>query len=415
MDYNLIIDIIYIILLVYLVKKVHEIGTILSSDDNEIEESSFALGHIPDNKIELNQFNKISKGKYKDQALSMNSPFDGIMQDALAYADFEKQYANSKPESYEMHDGVRIKIIGCGGAGCNTINRLHNLGIANTETIAIDTDSSSLNSVQADMKIIIGKSITSGWGAGGNPDLGRKAAEMARKTLVEVLDGVDMVFVIAGMGGGTGTGSTPVVASIAKELGAIVIVIVSTPFKVEHSRKIKAEEGLKCLRNASDTIVILDNNKLLEFVPNLPIASAFSLMDQLIADIVKGISDTITQQSFINIDYADFRAIMSHGGDAAIFVAESSSQNRAEDIARMAQYNPLIDVDCRGATGALVLVTGGPDMTLRDAEEVASVLTYDLDSNATVIWGARMEEDFEGKLKVVAIMTGITRNIGGTE
>ncbi|MCK5661248.1 MAG: cell division protein FtsZ, partial [Methanosarcinales archaeon] len=275
------------------------------------------------------------------------------------------------------------------------------------QTIAINTDKQHLDHTNADTKILIGKSLTRGLGAGGDPEMGGKSAEMARKTLVKVLDGADMVFVTAGMGGGTGTGSAPVVANIAKELGAIVMGIVSTPFHVERARNIKAEEGINNLKNACDTVIVLDNDRLLSYVPSLPIGAAFSVMDQLIANTAKGISETITQSSLINLDYADVKTIMTRGGVAVMLLAESNSSNKADDVVQKAMSNPLFDVDYRGATGALVHITGGPDMSLREAEEVASALTYDLAPHADVIWGARIEDDFEGQIKVMAIMTGV--------
>lgn len=302
---------------------------------------------------------------------------------------------------------ARIVVVGCGGAGNNTINRLHHMNVKAVETIAINTDKQDLDRVNADKKILVGRTITRGLGAGGNPEIGRRSTEMAKNTITEVLTGADLVFVTAGMGGGTGTGSAPVVASIAKELGAIVVGMISTPFSVERSRAIKAEEGLAALQDAADTVIVLDNNKLLDFAPNLPIGQAFSVMDQLIADTTKGISETITQPSLINLDYADVRTVMSRGGVAVMIVGESNNRDRGQDVVQRALNNPLLDVDYRGATGALVHITGGPDMTLRDAEEIASSLTYDLDPHADVIWGARIRDDYEGKVKVMAIMTGV--------
>src|SRR5665648_342257 len=302
---------------------------------------------------------------------------------------------------------ARIVVVGCGGAGNNTINRLHHMDVKGIESIAINTDKQDLDRVNADKKILIGRTITRGLGAGGNPDVGRRAAEMARNTITEVLTGADLVFVTAGMGGGTGTGSAPVVSDVYKRQGAIVVGMVSTPFNVERARGIKAEEGLIALQNAADTVIVLDNNKLLDFAPNLPIGQAFSVMDQLIADTTKGISETITQPSLINLDYADVRTVMSRGGLAVMIVGESNNRDRGQDVVKKALNNPLLDVDYRGATGALVHITGGPDMTLRDAEDIASSITYDLDPHADVIWGARVRDDFEGKLKVMAIMTGV--------
>lgn len=334
-----------------------------------------------------------------------------LVDDAIRYQQ-QEQLENDDGLNFDDIDlenvgKARIVVVGCGGAGNNTINRLHHMDVKAVETIAINTDKQDLDRVNADKKILVGRTITRGLGAGGNPEVGRRATEMAKNTITEVLTGADLVFVTAGMGGGTGTGSAPVVASIAKELGAIVVGMISTPFSVERSRIIKAEEGLAALQDAADTVIVLDNNKLLDFAPNLPIGQAFSVMDQLIADTTKGISETITQPSLINLDYADVRTVMSRGGVAVMIVGESNNRDRGQDVVQRALNNPLLDVDYRGATGALVHITGGPDMTLRDAEEIASSLTYDLDPHADVIWGARIRDDYEGKVKVMAIMTGV--------
>ncbi|MDP2841755.1 MAG: cell division protein FtsZ, partial [Candidatus Methanoperedens sp.] len=244
-------------------------------------------------------------------------------------------------------------------------------------------------------------------GAGGFPEIGRRAAELARGTLEEVLKNANLVFITAGMGGGTGTGVAPVVAQIAKDQGAIVIGMVTSPFRVERARMVKAEEGLDDLRNCADTVIVLDNNRLLDYVPNLPIDQAFSVMDQLISETVKGITETITQPSLINLDYADVRAIMKGGGLAVMLVGEAKGQDKAKEVVRAALNHPLLDVDTNGATGCLLHITGGPDMSLHEAEQVASSLTYELDSQANVIWGARVRKDYEGKVRCMAIMTGI--------
>jgi len=208
------------------------------------------------------------------------------------------------------------------------------------------------------------------------------------------------------MGGGTGTGTAPVVANIAKKKGAIVIGMVSTPFNVERARLVKGDEGLNKLRKAADTVVVLDNNRLLKFVPNLPIDQAFSVMDQLISETVKGISETITQPSLINLDYADVRTIMGCGGVAVMLYGEAKS-NEPNKVVAEALNHPLLDVDYRGATGCLLHITGGPDLSLKAAEDVAQALTVDLDQKANVIWGARVNPAFEGRMRVMAIMTGV--------
>ncbi|HUR25987.1 MAG TPA: cell division protein FtsZ, partial [Candidatus Thermoplasmatota archaeon] len=198
----------------------------------------------------------------------------------------------------------KIVIVGCGGAGGNTVNRLHKVGVRGAETIAINTDKQALDLVEADKRLLIGKTITRGLGTGGDLEIAKQCAEQARGKLEEMLKGADLVFITAGMGGGTGTGTAPVVADVAKKMGAIVVGMVSTPFNVERARIIRGDEGLQKLRSRADSVIVLDNNRLLKYVPNLPIDQAFSVMDQLIAETVKGISETITQPSLINLDYA---------------------------------------------------------------------------------------------------------------
>ena len=331
-----------------------------------------------------------------------------IINAAVFNAEREKELANhAKTIDDEISGQPRIIIVGCGGAGNNTINRLHHMGVSGAETIAVNTDHQHLKMIQADKRILVGKSLTKGLGAGGYPDVGKKAAEMSRTTLENALESADLCFITAGMGGGTGTGTAPVVAQIAKEQGAIVVGMVSYPFDVEKARLIRAEDGLEALSKSANSVILLDNNKLKTFVPNLPLAQSFSVMDQLIGETIKGITETITEPSLINIDYADVRAIMSKGGVATMLVGESKQQNKAESVVKECLSNPMLDIDYRGATGALIHVTGGGDLTLIEAEEIAASLTHELDPSADVIWGARIRNDMEGKVRVLAIMTGV--------
>ncbi len=329
---------------------------------------------------------------------------DTLIQDALKF--HEKEEFRKTFEDKEFGT-PKIVVVGCGGGGNNTINRLYNIGIEGAETIAINTDKLHLDCIEADKKILIGKSITGGLGAGGYPEIGKRAAELAKGTLKEVLKDANLVFITAGMGGGTGTGVAPVVAQIAKEQGAIVIGMVTSPFKVERARLLKAEEGLDELRKQADTVIVLDNNRLLNYCPNFPVDKAFSVMDQLIAETVKGISETITQPSLINLDYADVKAIMKGGGLAVMLVGEAKGQDKANEVVKNALNHPLLDVDTTGATGCLLHITGGTDMSLQEAERIASLLTIELDPNANVIWGARVRRDYEGRVRCMAIMTGI--------
>lgn len=336
-----------------------------------------------------------------------------IVEEAMENSEEEQRRMDEKlsdvdADSEEAPFGEpRIVVVGCGGAGNNTINRLYNIGVDGAETIAINTDRQHLEMIEAGTKILVGKDTTQGLGAGGDPDKGRRATEMAKSTIKDVLGDADLVFVTAGMGGGTGTGAAPVVAEIASDLGAIVVGMVSTPFEVERARLQKAEEGLEELRTAADSIIVLDNNRLLDYVPNLPVGKAFSVMDQIIAETVKGISETITQPSLINLDYADMKSIMREGGVAVMLVGETQDDNKQQSVVDEALNHPLLDVDYRGATGGLVHITGGPNMSLKEAEGVATNITQRLNSDANVIWGARVNEEYRNQIRVMAIMTGV--------
>jgi len=322
-----------------------------------------------------------------------------------------KAVEENKIKIEEKDEGMfgtpRIVIIGCGGAGGNTITRLNKLGVKGAGTIAINTDKMALDLVEADHKILIGRTITRGLGAGGFPDVAERAARESSHEIEELIKDADLVFITAGMGGGTGTGSAPVIAEIAKKHNAVVTCMVSTPFNVERARLIKADEGLDQLRVKADSVVVLDNNKLLEFVPNLPINQAFSVMDQMIAETVKGISETITVPSLINLDYADMKAIMDSGGLSIMLWGEAEVDAGVDAIVKEALNHPLLNVDYKGANGALVHITGGPSMSLKYVQDVAKALTEDLDCYSNVILGARVDSNFEGKCRVMAIMTGV--------
>ena len=307
----------------------------------------------------------------------------------------------------DMFGTPRIVIVGCGGAGGNTITRLNKIGVKGAETIAINTDKQALDLVEADQKLLIGGNLTRGLGAGGFPDVAERAARESSREIEEMIKGADLIFITAGMGGGTGTGTAPVVAEIAKKHNAVVTCMVSTPFNVERARLIKADEGLDHLRIKADSTVVLDNNKLLEFVPNLPINQAFSVMDQMIAETVKGLSETITVPSLINLDYADMKTIMDSGGLSVMLWGEAEEDAGVDTIVQEALNHPLLNVDYTGANGALVHITGGPNMSLKYVQDVAKSLTQDLDCYSNVILGARVLPEFEGRCRVMAIMTGV--------
>ncbi len=302
----------------------------------------------------------------------------------------------------------KIMVLGCGGAGCNSISRISEMGVSGAQLVAVNTDKQQLAVLSDDIvKILIGKSVTRGLGAGGYPEVGAKAAEVSKSALEEVLRGVDMLFLTTGLGGGTGTGASPVVADIAKQQGAIVISIVTYPFRMERARIVKAEEGLLKLKQYSDTVVVIDNNRLVELVPNLPIQDAFRVADEVISRTVSGITETITQPSLINLDYADVRSIMTNKGLSVIAVGEGKGVDRVKEVTSDTLKNSLLDVDIAGANGALIHITGGQDLTLGEANGIGELLTENLDPKAIVIWGARVDPTFDNKIEVIAIFTGV--------
>jgi cell division protein FtsZ len=311
-------------------------------------------------------------------------------------------------EKFEEFGQPKIMVIGAGGAGCNAVNRLAHMGIAGAQLVAINTDKQHLSIIDDNItKILIGKSVTRGLGAGGYPEIGAKAAEVSRSALEEVLAGVDMLFISAGMGGGTGTGSAPIVAEIAKAQGAIVIAMVTYPFALEKARTIKAEEGIETLRRIADTVVVIDNNRLVELVPNLPIQDAFKVADELVARTVRGITETITQPSLINLDYADVRSVMVGTGLSMIAVGESKGVDKVNEVVEDTLKNSLLDVDIAGAKGALIHITGGAELTLGEANGIGTMLTEQMDPKSVVIWGARVDPTYENKIEVITIFTGV--------
>jgi cell division protein FtsZ len=301
----------------------------------------------------------------------------------------------------------RIVVIGVGGAGNNTVTRLMEAGTTCAECIAVNTDALHLNVSKANQKILIGEKLTKGLGVGGNPKLGRAAIEESRKRVEDVLSGVDIAFITAGLGGGTGTGAAPVVADIARQKGAITVGVVTTPFRIERGREVHAAVALSEMRRKCDTVVVIDNNKLMHTVPQLPISEAFRMADQVLANMIKGIVETISTPSLINLDFADFKTIVGRGGVAVVGVGESDAPNRAEEAVRNALRTPLLDVDYAGATGALVHVTGDSQMTIEEANRVGEIVTEMMDCNALVIWGARVNPQQSGKIKVTLVMTGV--------
>ncbi len=300
---------------------------------------------------------------------------------------------------------ANIKVVGAGGCGCNAITWLYNKGINGATIYGMNTDALHLSVTKADEKILIGKELTRGLGCGGMPQKGREAAKEALVDIKKAVGGADMVFVIAGMGGGTGTGSAPVVAQVAKESGAVVIGVVTMPFEAEKARIDKAEFGLQELREVTDTCIVLDNNRLVDIAGQLPIEQAFAVANELVSTMIKGIVETITLPSLINLDYADVSAIMKNGGVAVIGIGESDASDRVNEAVKQALTHPLLDVDYKGATGALIHVTCGPDLKLEEFDNIGRTVSENLGADANVIIGARISKEFAGKVRVITIMT----------
>ncbi|MBU0615930.1 MAG: cell division protein FtsZ [Nanoarchaeota archaeon] len=307
----------------------------------------------------------------------------------------------------QMIGKANIKVIGVGGAGNNMVSWLYNKGIKGADIIACNTDQQHINLTDADTKFLIGKNVTRGLGCGGFPAKGAEAAQEAQTQIKEALKGADMIFVCAGMGGGTGTGAAPYVASIAKGIGAIVVGTVTMPFKIERARIDRAEFGLQQLRQYSDTVIVIDNNRLVAIAGNLPVQQAFAVANELIATMIRGIVETISVPSLVNLDFADVRSIMKAGGVAAIGIGVSDTSRRAEEAVKGVFANPLLDISHKGAHGALIHIEGGPDMTLQEVETIGELVTESMDPDANVIWGARVSEHMRGKICVMTIMTGV--------
>jgi len=301
-----------------------------------------------------------------------------------------------------------IKVVGTGGAGNNTINRITEVGVTGAETIAVNTDAQDLIYTSTKKKILIGKDLTKGLGAGSIPKIGEEAARENESELRSALQGADMIFITCGLGGGTGTGSAPVIAEVAKKSGALVVGIVTMPFSMEGQRRYEnALLGLEKLEESVDTLIVIPNDKLLELAPDLPLHTAFKVADEILTNAVKGIAELVTKAGLVNLDFADIRAIMGSGGVALIGVGESDTENRAIEAVEKAIENPLLDVDISGASGALINVAGGPDMTLDEARRVVETVSSRLDQDARVIWGAQISEDLEGSIRTILIITGV--------
>jgi len=348
---------------------------------------------------------------------------DSIVRDALSRAERDQpgaSTAKSPPparglgaedaELEKILSGLRtnIKIVGVGGGGTNTIDRLVDSGIIGADLYACNTDAQHLLIVRAPHKVLLGRRATRGLGAGALPQVGEQAAREAEEDLKLALKGADMVFLTCGLGGGTGTGGAPVVAQIAKEAGALTIAICTWPFSSEgRVRQENAQYGLDRLRQFADTSIIIPNDKLLQLVPRLALNQAFKVADDVLMRAIKGMTEIITKPGLINLDFNDIRTIMRGGGVAMIGLGDGENETRAEDAVEAAINSPLIDVDISGATGALINVTGGTDMTVSEAEKTAEIVQGRISSSARIIWGASIDQTLQHKMRVMLIITGV--------
>jgi len=307
---------------------------------------------------------------------------------------------------------VNIKVVGAGGAGGNTIERMSEVGILGASTLAINTDAQDLLSTHADQRLLIGKTLTKGLGSGSDPQIGEASAKESSKELKDMLKGTDLMFITCGLGGGTGTGSTPHVAQIGKEVGALTIAVVTLPFTVEGKKRIEnALEGLSRLRDHADTIIVIPNDKILELAPDLPINAAFKVADEVLTNAVKGITEMITKAGLINLDFADLKTILKKGGAAMIGLGESDSteagETRALEAVENALSSPLLDVDISNAKRALINVVGSSDMTLREAEMIVETVSGKIHPDAHIIWGAMLEEKMpKNHIQAMVVIAG---------
>jgi cell division protein FtsZ len=318
------------------------------------------------------------------------------------------QAVDAELEEMLSKQSAKIKVIGTGGGGNNTINRITEVGIAGTETIAVNTDAQDLLYTNADNKILIGRESTQGMGAGSNPKLGEEAAKENEHEIKKAIHGSDMVFITCGLGGGTGTGSAPVIADIAKKMGCLTVGVVTIPFAMEGQvRYENAVIGLEKMEQLVDTLIVIPNDKLLELAPDLPLHTAFKVADEILTSSVKGIAELVTKAGLVNLDFADIKAVMRNGGVALIGVGESDTENRAAEAVEKAINNPLLEVDITGASGALINVAGGEDMTLDEARKVVEAISERLNDDAKIIWGAQIYKDLEGTIRTMLVITGV--------
>jgi len=303
---------------------------------------------------------------------------------------------------------TKIKVFGIGGGGNNSLNRMKEIGIKGGDLIAVNTDAQDLLYTNSDQKILIGRELTHGLGAGNNPNVGQEAAKESESDIKKKLYGADMVFITCGLGGGTGTGAAPVIAALAKKQGALTIGIVTLPFTIEGKKRLEnSMNGLEKLESIVDTLIVIPNDKLLELAPELPLHTAFKIADEILTNAVKGITELVTSSGLVNLDFADIRTIMTDGGVSLIGMGESDTGQRALEAVEKAIQNPLLDVDISNSTGALINIIGGNTMSLDECKLIVETIGNKLNPEAKLIWGAKISPDMDKVIRVLLIVTGV--------
>jgi cell division protein FtsZ len=331
-----------------------------------------------------------------------------VLKDSLTRESISRGVKNEELEEVLAGLTTTIRVVGCGGAGTNTIDRCFEAGITGAELIALNTDAQHLLLADVPHKVLIGRHLTHGLGAGSLPQIGEEAAKESEQDIRNSIERSDMVFVACGLGGGTGTGAAPVVARIAKDVGALTIGVVTLPFSVEGLiRMDNAETGLKRLRETCDTVIVIPNDKLLDIVPNLALNAAFKVADEVLMRSIKGITEMITMPGLVNLDFADLKTVMKRGGVAMIGLGEAEGDDKAMNAVVEALNSPLLEVDISEATGALVNVTGGEDMTISEAERVVEEIYSRVDPNARIIWGTTIDPQLKRNIRAMLVITGV--------
>ena len=342
-----------------------------------------------------------------------------FIDDAIKESEESVENNNTLPETAEddldnelieiiKQSRAKITVVGTGGAGNNTISRLNEIGIEGARTITVNTDAQDLFYSRADKKLLLGRQICGGLGAGGEPAVGEECAEESEEDIREELEGSDMVFVTCGLGGGTGTGSAPIISKISKKAGALTVAVATMPFSAEGvKRRENAEIGLEKLQEASDTVIVIPNDKLLEVAPNLPLNKAFMVSDEILGRAVKGITELITKTGLVSLDFADIRSIMKGSGMAMIGMGESESGDRAIESVHEALSSPLLDIDISNAKGALINISGSSDLTLQESEKIVQIVADKLDPEANIIWGAQIDESLHNIIRTTIVVSDV--------